>query len=280
MPDPTAQPESEPYHAAPADSLRVVQLTDTHLHRDPTERLLGVATQDTFEACVRLARSRHWPADLVLLSGDLAHDGSDEAYQRLRLGVAELGVPVLALPGNHDRPESVTGLMTTDVPSPDGVVRNKGWQVIALNSAVPGTDAGRLPEAELQRLQRLLDEAPQLHTLVSVHHPPVPIGSAWMDRIGLENGAELLAALAARAGVRVIVCGHIHQELDVERRGVRVLASPSTCVQFAPRSADFGVDPLPPGYRWLVLHADGRVETGIQRLAQLPAGLELDSGGY
>jgi Icc protein len=50
---------------------------------------------------------------------------------------------------------------------------------------------------------------------------------------------------------------------------VRVMTTPSTCVQFAPGSAKFAIDPRPPGYRRLTLHADGRIETEACWLANV-----------
>lgn len=276
MPSPFTQSGSDPDQRT-AGSLRIVQFTDTHLHRDPEKRLLGVQTQHSFEHCLRLARARHWPPDLILLSGDLVHDGSDAGYRRLNAAVCDLGVPVMALPGNHDDPDRLARhLHVLD----QGVLRADRWQVIALDSSVPDSDAGQLADSELRRLRDLLDQAPQSFSLITLHHHPVAIGSAWMDRIGLRNADALFDLLTEYPGARALLCGHVHQEWDRDQRGVRVLTSPSTCVQFAPRSEDFGVDPRPPGYRWLELHADGRIDTGVERLAALPDGLELASGGY
>ncbi len=61
------------------------------------------------------------------------------------------------------------------------------------------------------------------------------------------------------------------------RNGVRLLASPSTCIQFAPGSVDFKVDTTAPGYRWLRLHDDGRLETAVSRVVGLE--FEVDYGG-
>jgi Icc protein len=58
------------------------------------------------------------------------------------------------------------------------------------------------------------------------------------------------------------------------------MASPSTCIQFLPGSDGFAVDTTAPGYRWLSLHADGRIETGVQRLSEIPGTLDLASAGY
>ncbi|MGH8327024.1 MAG: 3',5'-cyclic-AMP phosphodiesterase, partial [Steroidobacteraceae bacterium] len=41
------------------------------------------------------------------------------------------------------------------------------------------------------------------------------------------------------------------------------LATPSTCTQFLPRSAEFALDRLPPAYRTLELCADGSIVTDV-----------------
>jgi Icc protein len=44
---------------------------------------------------------------------------------------------------------------------------------------------------------------------------------------------------------------------------LRLLSTPSTCAQFRPGSDSFAIDERPPGYRWLDLRADGRLDTEV-----------------
>ncbi len=63
--------------------------------------------------------------------------------------------------------------------------------------------------------------------------------------------------------------------------GVRVLATPSTCIQFQPDSNDFALDKLNPGWRYLELMGDGRVLTSISRLqGRCFTPPQFDAGGY
>jgi Icc protein len=105
--------------------------------------------------------------------------------------------------------------------------------------------------------------------LIVLHHPPVDCGSQWLDAQQLSDGERFWAILAQHPNVKAVVCGHIHQEMDCRQQGVRLLASPSTCVQFAPQSRHFKIDAQAPGYRWLTLQPDGTLTTGVVRL---PAG--------
>jgi Icc protein len=66
--------------------------------------------------------------------------------------------------------------------------------------------------------------------------------------------------------VKAVLWGHIHQEFNAERNGVRLMASPSTCVQFMPEAGEYRRDGRAAGYRYLKLHASGEIETYTLRL--------------
>ncbi|MNE97422.1 3',5'-cyclic adenosine monophosphate phosphodiesterase CpdA [compost metagenome] len=51
-------------------------------------------------------------------------------------------------------------------------------------------------------------------------------------------------------------------------------------MQFTPGSEDFAVDTRSPGYRWLRLLADGRVETGVSRVTGIDFEVDYSVKGY
>lgn len=247
--------------------LTLWQFTDTHLAADPGAELLGVNVRDSLRRVVAAAARDLPPPDLVLATGDLVHDASAAGYAALAATLGVLPAPVYCLPGNHDDPARLRTALAAGRVRHAGEWVQRGWQLILLDSTQPGRAAGRLAAAELARLRDLLRQRPDHHALVCLHHPPVAIGSPWMDAMGLENGDELIAELDAHPQVRGVVWGHIHQAFDAERNGVRLLGTPSTCVQFLPGAARCTPDPQPPGYRWLRLHADGRIDSAVRRVA-------------
>ena len=87
-------------------ALRVLQISDTHLHAAADSRMRGVTTYSTFLAVLEHAqRDRRWPADVIVASGDIVQDESRAGYERFRQSLEPLGVPVLSIPGNHDDPK-------------------------------------------------------------------------------------------------------------------------------------------------------------------------------
>jgi Icc protein len=267
-------------HCCEGRPVRLLQITDTHLFADPGGRLLGVDTLATLDAVIALAE-RDGPAfDAVLATGDMVHDGSPEGYDRLCERLSRFGCPVYGLPGNHDAPERMRQKMSRAPFQYLGTATHGDWQIVLLDSTVPGEDGGALSDAELARLDQTLGARASAHALVCLHHAPQSVGSAWIDTMVLRNGDALLRTVGRHPKVRGLVFGHIHQDYSVERDGVRLLAAPSTCVQFAPRQPRFTVDLEPPGYRRITLLSDGTIETAVRRLDGTPAAIDRAARGY
>jgi len=250
---------------AAAATVRLVHLTDTHLYADPAGELLGVPTERALETVLAAARRRERRPDLIAATGDLVHDGSMEGYERLAARLAGLGAPVRAVPGNHD--DRARLCLAPPPVACCGEATLGGWLLVFLDSSVPGEDWGHLDDAELGRLDGALagHEGP---AGIFLHHPPLPVGSAWIDRIGLRDPQRLFGLLDRHPGkVRFIAFGHVHQRFEGMHRGVLCLATPSTCVQFAPGAREFAADPTRlPGYRWIELTPDGQLRTAVVRV--------------
>lgn len=134
-----------------------------------------------------------------------------------------------------------------------------------LNTAVSGEEWGHLAEKELAFLDEALARHPERSALIGLHHPPVAVGSRWIDAIGLKNGDAFFEVTDRHPQVRVILFGHIHQAFTAKRKGVVLLGTPATCIQFKPHADAFCLDTSQPGYRWLELFPDGRVTTDVVR---------------
>lgn len=254
-----------PKGTEPDAAVCLVQLTDSHLYADPDADLLGLDTSASLQAVIDLVREEVPRMDLVLATGDIAQDGSERAYRRFIEAVESLPAPCYWLPGNHD-----DAMMMARIGAETGLSKNwvdaGNWRIVLLDSSIPGAVAGHLAESQLTVLESALASTGERFVMVCLHHHPVPIGCDWMDPLGLLNADDLLPRLSADDRVKVVLWGHIHQELDQQLGGLRLLATPSTCVQFAKHSADFATDTQPPGYRSLILLPDGRIETRVSRL--------------
>lgn len=266
---------------AVGEVLRLVQITDTHLKGRPGGTLLGLDTDYSLQHVIELALAKFGDADMVLATGDISDHGSEAAYLRARDYFSRIPAYTVWLAGNHDRHdlmEKVLGRQGRLVRA----VEAGCWQVVLLNSQIPGEVGGELGRVELDWLESCLVEATskQLYTLVCLHHQPVAMGSAWIDQQQLVDSDAFFAVVDRFPRVRGILWGHVHQQLDSERKGVKLMSTPSSCVQFAPHHDDFKVDDMAPGLRWLELLADGGIETAVCRVEGVEFTVDLESRGY
>ena len=261
--------------------VRVLQITDSHLFAKKHETLLGVNTWESYQAVLNAIRAQQRSCDLIVATGDLAQDHTAAAYQHFAEGIASFDAPCVWLPGNHDfQPAMYSALQDAGISSAKRVFVGEQWQILLLDSQVFGVPHGELSEFQLDWLKKKLADSPQRHTLLLLHHHPLPSGCSWLDQHSLRNAAELDNVLQRYPQVRTLLCGHIHQELDLDWNGRRLLATPSTCVQFKPHCASFTLDTIAPGWRWLDLYPDGTLHTEVCRLAGSEFRPDTASEGY
>lgn len=244
--------------------MQILHITDLHLYADAGGELRGVRTAQSLAAVLRAARAEAAP-DAVLVTGDIAQDESRGAYERFRDLLTGCGAPVWCLAGNHDDP-ALMGEQLAEAPFTFGGVTTAGdWRIHLLSTWAEGEVGGRLSADALAALEADLT-AHGHAALICLHHHPVPVGSRWLDGIGLAEADGLLQLADRHTQVRGIVWGHVHQELDRRRNHYRLLATPSTCRQFMPGQDEFAADDRPPAWRWLELGSDGRLGTRLRWL--------------
>ncbi len=217
----------------------------------------GTVTYDSLSAVLAHYQDSDWRADIAVVTGDLIQDDSAGAYQRFRALLGELGIPVHCVPGNHD----TRALMRAALQAPPFYycqsAELKDWLIIGIDSCVSEHAGGSVSAAELDRLDQAIHATAARNVMVCLHHPPIAVGSKWLDSVGLDNGDEFLQRLTASGKVRLVVFGHVHQNYVADHSDIRIIATPSTCSQFTVGSDDFSIDDNPPAYRRIQLHKDG-----------------------
>ena len=259
-------------------AVRVLHITDCHLNEDRSKDLLGMNTYDSLMAVLDEVRNEGIKPDCILVTGDISQDGSVAAYQVIKDALAEYDCPIRWFAGNHDHRENMSQVVG-DGHELEKVLKLGAWQLVLLDSLSPGNVHGELAQQELDVLSSSLS-SDKSHALVCLHHHPVAIDALWLDRIGLHNPQAFLDIIDQNEHVEAVLWGHIHQEFDAQRHGTRMLATPSTCIQFKPKSDDFGLDEVAPGYRWLTLHENGEIDTRVMRANSFEYELDLKSNGY
>lgn len=243
-------------------SFRLLQLTDTHLLSERDGALKGTRPFKTLQCVYADAQQRFPDTAGILLTGDLVHDEA-EGYVLLAEVFNTSPVPVYCLAGNHDLPEAMQQTLKHAPFILDSHVVIHDWLLIFMNTWQHKQVGGKLGSEQLRHLETLLNQHPQHHTLICMHHQPIRMSSDWLDEIGLEDAEAFRACIKPHPQVRGVAWGHVHQALDEVHDGVHYMATSSTCIQFLPRSSTFAMDSQPPGYRSIELHADGSITTEV-----------------
>jgi 3',5'-cyclic AMP phosphodiesterase CpdA len=211
--------------------MRIVQLTDLHLSPD-----LGDARWLRLQEQLAALDSRRAAIDRVVLTGDLATHGQRAVYFALRALLIPFIDKLRVLPGNHDDRKLIREIFEDRFkggPGANFVDPAQDLRLIGLDTSRPGRVSGKLGKEQLAWLKAVLSL--QIPTLIFMHHPPLKVGTWWLDKDILRDRREFETALQPSA-VRGVFCGHVHQAFQGNLGRVPVWTTPSTAYQFAPGS--------------------------------------------
>jgi Icc protein len=243
--------------------LRIIQVSDCHVARDPRATYRGQSADRNLASL--MPAIRRWQPDLLLLTGDVSEDASAAAYGRVSAQLSTAGAQVLALPGNHDDPAVMRRYFPLGPWDGPRIYERRSWKLVLLDSTEPGRIAGAFSATELQDLERCLQDQAAGNIALALHHQPVPVDSLWIDRYALEDADRFWSLLERHPRIRCVAWGHVHQDFHTQRKNMELLGAPSTVANSLPRRESFTLDLGGPACRWLELHADGKIETGLLR---------------
>lgn len=229
--------------------MLICQLTDLHVRPvgKPASRVseTNMFTERAFAAVAAFTPR----PDVTILSGDLTECGLPEEYAHLsRLIGRYLSMPVLVIPGNHDRRETLRQNLadlpgvTSDPRYVQYAVDDHAVRLVLLDTAVPGSAHGELQPEQLGWLDRTLSAVADKPTLIAMHHPPFACGIAHMDRINLRNAAAFAEVIARHKQVQRIVCGHHHRPITARVAQAVASVCPSVAHQ-----VEMSLHPRDPG---------------------------------
>lgn len=267
--------------AVKQQNYNLLHITDSHLFKERNQDLLGIKTYFSYTAVIEAIKNSNYPFAKIVATGDLSQDQSIESYTTFFNEIKAFNRPCHWIPGNHDDLVNMQqGLNFEQCIATKSVFLNDTWQLLMLNSQVCGKPNGNLDKEQLLFLQSELEKLNNKAILIALHHNSLAVGSAWLDQHMLHNSVEFWKILKDFPQVKGVICGHVHQELDTYYQGVRVMATPATCFQFMPNSDGFALDNLSPGWREIVLTADGLIKSKVKRLPVSKFIPHLESKGY
>ncbi len=265
--------------------MRLLFLSDTHLGHDlpvrprTARRRRGAEFFESFGAALAPARSGE--VDAVLLAGDLLYRSrvpawlSDAALAPLR-AVAEAGVPVLLVPGNHERghlPHPLLALHRNlhlfDRP------RTVVLEAAGVRVAFAGFPHVRDVRARFDELLAAATAgAPQAHVKLLCLHHCVEGATCGPGDFTFREGADVIPRSALPRDVGAVLCGHVHRHQVLRAPGLPPVIYAGSTERTSAAEADEtkGIVLL-----WLSEHGLERHE--FRALPEHPPPPRLDRGG-
>lgn len=216
-------------------TYRIGLITDTHVSHDRPY------FNENFETVAQAIRDMH--PDLVLNMGDVTLDGADSREDLL---VAKqyhdgLGVPWVAIPGNHDvgdnqetgKPQVITAERRArwrEIMGPDYWLRDvPGWRLLGIDCLLLGSDLREAPQQEA-----FISEAAAtlgVRQLALFLHKPLyydTLDDAEISTHGV-NPAPRKQLLRALGGVvpRLVCSGHRHEYRERDAHGMHQIWAPA-----------------------------------------------------
>lgn len=195
----------------------LLQISDTHF---------GTEQPQVVEALVSLSFQQR--PDLVVLSGDITQRARPAQFRAAKAFTDRLGVPILAIPGNHDVPlfdlwsrltrpyARYAKAFGTEL---EPVYASADWLVIGVNTTCAWRHKnGEVSAAQIDRVAQRLSAASPEQLRVVVVHQPLAVTEV-RDRANLLRGHAEAERVWAAAGADLLMGGHIHLPYALERHG-------------------------------------------------------------
>ncbi|WP_352339130.1 metallophosphoesterase [Psychrobacter sp. 16-MNA-CIBAN-0192] len=260
--------------------LNVLQITDLHVAPQDisfNRRAIDASCLQRFEAVLQQALHDNVRCDLIIVTGDLVDEVQPAVYDYIFATLQATKIPFICIAGNHD----VTDELGKELPfsertlvahTADSRLLNRHviiadhWQLLFLDSSIPGEVAGEIKHDDIAWLRTQLSSCTK-PALLAIHHHVLPMNSAWIDAYIAKKTDLFWQQMAEHSNLRVIASGHTHQEQAYIHQNITVYSTPSTCYQFKPNEDEFAYDNAArPGYRWLQLANNGQVASWVKRL--------------
>lgn len=202
-----------------------IQISDCHI--DDSERAIGVNTHQNLARIIN--KIAPIQSDALLISGDLTHNGSIASYEKLKQLLAPIQSNLFMIAGNHDDLDNLATVFATCL---FNKISLGVWDIISVDSVQTDKTSGYLTADTLAKLDKQIRGSSAEYVIVMLHHPIVPMCSTWDDSLSLENPQDLFSVLDKYTKIQAVLFGHAHESAAFTRNALKIIACPSTAVQF------------------------------------------------
>lgn len=196
------------------NAITIAHLSD--IHYNPTDtgqistmlREKGLIVEKLLTTCLETLKTRN--PDIVLITGDITHEGSAENYRYVKERISDAlpDTPVLCAMGNHDNRAAFRVGFLGEAPSGGpyySSVSVKGYRFISLDSAYEKGLEGVFRKDALDYLEELITKPAARGNMLLMHHPVM----AAVKAMGLTMDTRF-SNLLKSGKITAMFNGHVH----------------------------------------------------------------------
>jgi Icc protein len=213
----------------------IAQISDTHIDLDDHNSASKI--QD-LERCVNDMNGLNKLPDVVIHTGDLAHNGTVDKYQKAAEIFDKLLCPLFIAAGNRDDRVSLNATL----PNNCSMLNNTSYiqysvdtfpvRLIAIDTLSETTNMGDFCDVRADNLSRMLEENKTKPTAIFMHHPPFEIIQSKHKWQFDTQEAIIIFEKAVKGHMQIVraFCGHSHREAMGITAGIPASCTPSVAL--------------------------------------------------
>lgn len=213
------------------ETFHIEHLSDLHILRDYHDSMFGrlplqrTMTPDHYVQLALREAAASKP-DLIVLTGDLVHEGTIEDYRLLKTLIKRYcgDIPVLPVLGNHDLKQCFyEGYLEETREDPYFYeYEQAGYRFLILDTAEERNGCGVISEEQVDWLEEKLKKPAEIGTILLGHHP-LNSRQAWFHTTYPPRMEQILQ----NSDVIAYLCGHAHYGEDRTIFGIRQITAES-----------------------------------------------------
>ena len=213
----------------------IAQISDTHIDLDDED---SVSRIQDLERCVNDINGLDTLPDVVIHTGDLAHNGTVEKYSKAAEIFERLLCPLFIAAGNRDDRLALSATF----PDSCSILNDTSYiqysvdkfpvRLIAIDTLSDTSNMGDFCNVRAGNLSSMLAENRTKPTVIFMHHPPFEVHqSKFKWQFDSQEAIDILEqVLEGHDQVTRAFCGHSHREVEGVTAGVPASCAPSIAI--------------------------------------------------
>lgn len=212
--------------------MRIIQISDSHIAHDIPQRLVDLNT------CIDSINKLSSAPDIVIHTGDIAHNGLEEEYIAARKSLVKLKTPYYILAGNKDNRNQMKQVFNDQSylqQHPKFIqysIEQFTTRVLILDTLSDSSNKGELCDERLSHLEQMIAYDMNKPAVVFMHHSPFEVKEI-PDPLQFDNWSQVDALdklLSSHSNVQGVYCGHVHRNVEgtIGKLSVKVLSCMAT----------------------------------------------------